>query len=80
MPPRIARLTGLGALGASAGLVVLYLLFAFATRPGAHAGMDATNRVLTWLSVGGVVLALVLVHVLLGRRLLAIARGDRDVP
>ena len=80
MPPKVARLAGLGALGAAAGLVVLYLLFAFSTRPGTYAGMDATSRALTWLAVGGVVVALVLVHVLLARRLLAIARGERDVP
>ena len=39
--------------------------------------MDGTTRFLSWLSVAGVLLALLGVHVLLGRRLLALARGDR---
>ena len=80
MSPRVARLAGLGALGAAAGLVALYLLFAFSTRPGVYAGMDDTSRFLTWLAVGGVVLALVAVHVVLGLQLLAIGRGERREP
>lgn len=80
MPPRIAKLAGLGALAAGAGLVALFLLFVFLTRPTPDAGMDATNRVLAWLSVGGIVLALVSAHVILGRRLLAVARGERPEP
>ena len=80
MPPRIARLAGLGAIGASAGLLLLFLLFAFATRPGDNAGMDATHRTLSWIGVAGVVLALAAVHVLLGLRLLALARGERPAP
>lgn len=80
MSPRIARLAGIGALAAGAGLVVLFVLFAFSTRPGAYAGMDDTSRVLTWLSVGGIVVALVAVHVLFGRQLLAVSRGERSQP
>ena len=38
--------------------------------------MDGTQRFLTWLSVGGVLLALLGVHVMLGRRLLALGRGE----
>lgn len=80
MPPRIAKFAGLGALGAGAGLLALFVLFALSTRPGAYSGMDGTTRALTWLCVGGVVLALALVHVLLGRRLLALSRGERANP
>jgi hypothetical protein len=39
--------------------------------------MDGTTRFLTWLSVAGVLLALLGVHLLLGRRLLSLARGER---
>lgn len=80
MPPRIARLAGLGALGAGAGLLALFLLFAFATRPGPFAGMDGITRGLAWLCVGGVALALALAHVVMGRRLLSLARGERPAP
>jgi hypothetical protein len=39
--------------------------------------MDGTTRFLTWLSVAGVFLALLGVHLLVGRRLLALSRGER---
>lgn len=77
MPPRIARLAGLGALGAGAGLLLLPVLFALVTRPGRYAGMDVPNRALAWMAIAGVALALALVHVVLGRQLLALGRGDR---
>jgi hypothetical protein len=76
MPPRIAKLAGLGAFGACAGIAALYLLVLFGTRPTAGSGMDGSLRFITWLSVGGVFLALLGVHVILGRRLLALARGE----
>jgi len=76
MPPRIAKLAGLGAFGACAGIAALYLLVLFGTRPTPDAGMDGTLRFITWLSVGGVLLALLGVHLLLGRRLLALGRGE----
>ena len=80
MPPHIARLAGLGAFGATAGMLALFALFAFITRPTQYAGMDWTNRFLAWLGVGGVLLALILVHILLGRRLLQLARNERPAP
>jgi hypothetical protein len=76
MPPRIARLAGLGAFAACGGIAALYALFVFATRPDPTAGMDATSRFIAWLSVAGVLLALLGVHLLLGRQLLALARGE----
>ena len=78
MPPKIAKLAGLGAFAACAGIAVLFLLFVYGTRPTEFAGMDGTTRFLTWLTVAGVLLALLGVHLLLGRRLLALARGDRS--
>ena len=76
MPPRIAKLAGLGAFGACAGIAAIYLLFLYGTRPTPTSGMDGTLRFITWLSVGGVLLALLGVHVMLGRRLLTLARGE----
>jgi hypothetical protein len=38
--------------------------------------MDGTQRFIAWLSVAGVMLALLGVHLLVGRQLLAMARGE----
>jgi hypothetical protein len=76
MPPKIARLAGLGAFAAGGGIALLFVLFLYITRPTTWSGMDGTLRVVAWLSVAGVLLALVGVHVLLGRQLLAAAKGE----
>jgi hypothetical protein len=76
MPPRIARLAGLGAFAACGAIVLVYALFLFGTRPSASAGMDGTSRFIAWLSVAGVLLALLGVHLVIGRQLLALARGE----
>jgi hypothetical protein len=76
VPPRIARLAALGAFGACAGIFAIYLLLLFGTRPTPYSGLDGTLRFLTWLTVAGVILALIAVHVVLGRQLLALSRGE----
>jgi hypothetical protein len=81
MPPRIARLAGLGAFGACAGLVALYALLAFVSRPTRTGGMNPTLAIVTWISLAGVFAALVIVHVVIGRQLMRLARGaDRRYP
>ena len=80
MPPKIAKLAGLGAFAACAGIAALFLLFAYGTRPTSTAGMDGTLRFIAWLSVAGVLLALLAVHMLIGVRLLRLSRGDRTSP
>ncbi len=75
MPPKIARFAGLGAFAACGGIAALFALFVFITRPTSTSGMDATSRFLAWFAVAGVLLALLLVHVVLGRQLLALSRG-----
>lgn len=77
MPPRIAKLAGLGAFAACGGIAALYVLFVFGTRPTASSGMDGTQRFIAWLAVAGVLLALLGVHLLIGRQLIALARGER---
>jgi len=77
MPPKIAKLAGLGAFAVCGGIAALYLLFVFGTRPAASSGLDGTSRFIAWFTVAGVLLALLGVHVLLGRQLLALARGER---
>ena len=75
MPPKIARLAGLGAFAASIGFVVLFALIAYASRHTVTGGMMSTLSVVTWISVGLVVIALVVVHVAIGRQLLYIGSG-----
>jgi hypothetical protein len=80
MPPRIARLAGVGAFAASAGLALLYALLLYLTRPTARGGIDSVNAVVTWISLGGVFVALIAAHIIIGRRLLDVARGVESVP
>ena len=75
MPPRIAKLAGLGAFGACAGLFAVYLLLVFLTRPTPRGGIDGILAAVTWIALGGLFLALILVHVMLGRRLLVLSEG-----
>ena len=77
MPPKIARLAGLGAFAACGGIALIYVLFLFITRPTPWSGLDGTQRFIAWLSVAGVILALLGVHVMVGRQLLAVAKGER---
>ncbi|MDB4885428.1 MAG: hypothetical protein JWN79_866 [Gemmatimonadetes bacterium] len=76
MPPRIARLAGFGAFAACAGFAALYALFVFITRPTGSSGMDGTLRFLSWFTVAGVVIALLVVHIVIGRQLLTVAKGE----
>ncbi|MDB4905639.1 MAG: hypothetical protein JWO05_423 [Gemmatimonadetes bacterium] len=76
MPPKIARLAGLGAFGATAGLAGLFALIAWLAMPSARGGIDLTNAIVAWIAVGGLFLALILLHVYLGRQLLLVAQGE----
>jgi hypothetical protein len=75
METRIARLAGLGAFGACAGLVALFLLIAYAARPTPTGGINMATAAVTWISLGGLFAALIGVHVLIGKRLLLLSRG-----
>jgi membrane associated rhomboid family serine protease len=75
MPPKIARLAGLGAFGACAGLLALYALLVFLTRPATRGGIDMINAVVAWISLGGLFAALIIVHVVIGLRLLRLSQG-----
>ncbi|MEP6729556.1 MAG: hypothetical protein ABJE10_02905 [bacterium] len=76
MPPKIAKLAGFGALAACGGIAAIYALFVFITRPVPSAGLDPTLRFLSWFTVAGVILALIGVHLVLGRQLLLLAKGE----
>lgn len=76
MPPKIARLAGLGAFGACGALLALYLLLVFLTRPASRGGIDIINALVAWISLGGLFAALIAVHIAIGRRLLRLAQGE----
>jgi hypothetical protein len=76
MPPKIAKLAGLGAFGACAGLLALYLGLIFLTRPVMRGGIDTINAAVTWIALGGLILALIVAHVAIGRQLLLLAKGE----
>lgn len=71
-----ARLAGLGALGAAAGIALIFATFVLLTIPG-DGGMDWTTTWVTWISVGGVAAALIAVHIVFAKKLLATADRER---
>jgi TRAP-type C4-dicarboxylate transport system permease small subunit len=75
MPPKIARLAGLGALAACGAFAALFLYVAYISRHTAAGGMMPALSVVSWISVGLVVLALIAVHIAVGKQLLYIGRG-----
>jgi hypothetical protein len=75
MPPKIAKLAGLGAFGACAALVAVYLLLVLITRPSSRGGIDSINAAVAWISLGGLIFALIAVHVAIGKQLLKLAKG-----
>ena len=70
MPPKIARLAGLGAFGACAGFVALFAYVAYISRHTPTGGMMPALSAVTWMSLGLVVLALIAVHVVIGKQLM----------
>ena len=75
MPPKIARLVGMGAFGACAAFVALYAYVAFISRHTPTGGMTPALSAVTWISLAIVVLALIAAHVVLGKQLLQLAEG-----
>jgi hypothetical protein len=75
MPPKIARLAGLGAFGACAAFFALFAFIAYISRPTPTGGMMPALSAIVWISIGLVVLALIGVHVMIGKRLMRLADG-----
>ena len=68
------KLAALGALGASAGLLALYTLLVATMLPSPTEASNLTNMAVTLIAVGGVLAALILVHLLAARQLFRMAR------
>ena len=77
MPPRIAKFVALGAFGAVALFVFIYIVIAIAAAPRRTGGIDIVQAMVTWISVGIAVLALIALHIVIARGLLDYSRGRR---
>ena len=77
MPPRIAKLIALSAFAAILLFVAIFGLIAWGAVPTRTGGIDGIEATVTWISVGLAAIAIVAVHVIVGRGLLALARGER---
>ncbi len=75
MSPKFARLAGLGAFGACAGFLALYLFIAYISRRTPTGGMTMALAAVTWISLGLVVLALIALHIAIGKQLMQAAEG-----
>ena len=75
MPPRIAQLAALGAYGACVLFAATFAVVAYLSRQTATGGMMAALSVVTWISLGVVLLALIAVHVVVAKQLMALADG-----
>lgn len=80
MPSRLAGLAGNGAFAAIVVFVAIYALVVDISLPRHGAGMLPTLDVVTWISVGLVVVALIIVHVVIGRQLLLLAKDSGPQP
>jgi len=75
MPPKIARLAGLGAYAASGGIVVFFLLVSWASRHTALGGMTEAMSWVTWISLFVVAALLIVVHIAIGKQLMYMGKG-----
>jgi hypothetical protein len=73
MPPKLAKLAGLGAYAVSVGMLALLALLILATRPGV--GLLPALSFITWISLAVVFAALIAAHVYIGRQLMHIGNG-----
>ena len=75
MPPKFAKLAGLGAYGACAGMVALFAVLVLGTRTAPGDGMTPVLSWVSWISLAVVFAALIGVHILIARQLMHIGNG-----
>ncbi|HTL35357.1 MAG TPA: hypothetical protein VL326_19645 [Kofleriaceae bacterium] len=75
MPPKIARAAGLGAFAACIAFAALFAYIVYISRGTPTGGMMPALSAVSWISIGLVVIALIAVHVAIGKQLLYIGRG-----
>lgn len=80
LPSKLARLLGTQMVVVIAGLVVLWAVVLYFTRPNhppMTGGIDATNVTITWIAFTVIFLALALIHLIFARQLFSEAKGVR---
>jgi hypothetical protein len=75
MPPKIARLAALGAYAACVAFIALFAYVCYLAAPAKTGGMLLSMSIVSWISVGIVLLSLLGLHVVLARQLQALADG-----
>ena len=75
MPPKIARLAGLGAYGACAGMVALFALIVFFTRHTPTGGMTTGLAIELWISLAVVFVALIAAHIAIAKQLMHLGKN-----
>ena len=75
MPPKVARLAGLGAYGACAGMLALFALIVYFTRHTPTGGMTTGLAIELWISLAVVFVALIAAHIAIAKQLMQLARG-----
>jgi hypothetical protein len=74
MPPKIARLAGLGAYGACAGLVAVFALSVFLTRHTPTGGITTGLAWELWISLAVVFAALIAAHIPIAKQLMYLSK------
>lgn len=74
---KFARLAGLGAFGACGGILALYAGVVFITLPTRTTGIDPTSAAVVWIAGAGLTIALIVLHVVIGRQLLLLSDGPK---
>lgn len=75
MPPRMARLAGLGAFAACVGILVIFLLVSWVSRHTPQGGMLPSMAWVTWISLFVVTVLLIAAHVAIGKQLIYMGKG-----
>jgi len=75
MPPKIARLAGLGAFGAIAAFCALFALLVWVSAHPANGGITQALSTVAWIALAIVFAALIGVHVYFGKQLLRLSEN-----
>lgn len=77
MPPKIARYAGLGAFGGILVFAAIFALILWAVFPRPTNGIDHIESAVTYIALITMFIAIAIVHVAIGRGLMAYSRGER---